>query len=538
MKKRLVFFALATVIALSATACNKKEEVVPILDEATDTYDTGDLGQEEESTEDNLEDIAEPTQEYVDGRITKTDITEERLENALKSAKNGVNQLYYHAGMYDINAEVAAGVVIASRDRFLKSLGITEDELKGIEGQEAINQFLLSKGLNENETYGFSIYSYILDALEKGDDYEATTPEEKSKELTVGGYKNYLTKTKELLAANGLDFDKLLNISDVEGMASYVNSASGLSLYDLNCKLWVHSIFPGVDVDASALMNSSTPDDFLRVFTDAGYSVADLKETTGDIDRANELLKNLEKIEQESIAKEEGKNNGGNSKGGNSNGGGSSNKSDVASNINDKLEEKANKETIPDNGGANSISFIVNGGDNGWNDFTGTGSNKSKSSTNASGHSTITIGDEEYGVKIIVKEIVRRGRAIAYIADSNSNLPGEIKTDDIPDDFEWVVTKFVVKAEDEELDEVSRPNVRVKTSSGSNIENGTATRVFYIEPENSNDSGDEKTYYVAFWLPEDQKVFYLYFGDSSGSVYKFKSSTIENDDDDDDDDDD
>jgi hypothetical protein len=48
----------------------------------------------------------------------------------------------------------------------------------------------------------------------------------------------------------------------------------------------------------------------------------------------------------------------------------------------------------------------------------------------------------------------------------------------------------------------------------------------------TTDSDDYNTYWVAFRIPEEQSKFMLYFGDTTGSVYKFKSTALEEDDDD------
>ena len=526
MRKRWLVFALASVVAMTATGCKKDvEEVVDSIDAQIDTVADSAYEAASAAIEDESPEISEPTTEA--SKIVRLDdIREETMDNVMLQSKNGVNQLYFMTGMTDVTAEVVSADIIESRNRLLEALGISEEELKGLSGQEEINRYLVEKGLNENEVYAFSIFSYLLDAYTKGDNYVPT--EADGKAATADGYKDYYTKTVNMLSENGIEVEKLLNFSDVEAMSSYVNSVSGLSLYELNCKLWVNSIFPGVNVEADALLDAKTPNDFLEVFTVAGYSVQDLKETTADADRSAELLKTLDRIEKESIAEEEKKEN----KSGNS-GNSNTSKGGQASNIANKVESSATAETLPDKGGENNISFIVNGGDSGYYTGTGKSSSSGSSNTNVVGKSSIKIDDDEYQVKIIVKEIVRNTRAIAYISDSNGNLPGEIHTDDIPDDFEWVVVKFTVKSEDSNLDTVVRPLVRVKTNSGGNPETDTATRVFYIQPQVTNESDSEKTYYVAFWLPDSQKVFTLYFGDASGSVYKFKSSAIEKDDDDD-----
>ena len=67
--------------------------------------------------------------------------------------------------------------------------------------------------------------------------------------------------------------------------------------------------------------------------------------------------------------------------------------------------------------------------------------------------------------------------------------------------------------------------------SGANIED-VATRVQYIQPETSAENSDSMTYWVAFMIPEDQANFMLYFGETSGTVYKFKSTALMEDDDD------
>lgn len=497
MRKKSIMLFMMSALLVSLTACNKSdtqnvETSVSIPVESSEIL--------EEETEEYI-DYTEPESETSnEGLVYIEDIRDETLQNSVLQAKNGLKQLCLSAGISDINAEIAG-----NRDALFKTLGITQEDLLKLNTQEDLSEYLKEKGLTEDQIYCYSIYSYLLDALKKGD----SSADE--------NLQNYLQKTKDLLSVNGLSFDELINTRSFSELKTSVE-ASGLSLYELNCKLWVNDIFPGVDVDAAALLEANTPEEFLSIFTESGISVESLEKQASEPNKAKELVNVLKDIEKESKAAEE-------SKGGS--GSGSSTKGTVSkSDVKESLSNKET-ETIPDNGGENTVTVIV-GNDGSSVDVK---KDNDKTSSNTSGNATVKIGDDNVKVKIVVKKILRGDNAIAEINASNTNLPGHIDTDDVPDDYEWVAVKFAVKySGSNSSDSASlRPLVRVKNLSGANIET-VGTHVYYIMPEFSSDDGDYRTYWVGFMLPDNQSKFMLYFGDTSGSVYKFKSTALLDDD--------
>lgn len=501
MKKRSLMLFMTGILLVSLSGCNKKVDTDAIESSAAIENSTDDLYAETEEYIDYTESETE-AESSNEGLVYIEDIRDETLQNSVLQAKNGFKQLCLTAGFKDINSEIAG-----NRDALFKTLGITQEDLLRLTTQEDLSEYLKEKGLTEDQIYCYSIYTYLLDALEKGDS---------SKEETLS---NYLQKTKDLLSLNGLSFDELINTRSFSELKTSVE-AGGLTLYELNCKLWVNDIFPGVDVDATALLEAKTPEEFLTIFTQSGISVSDLEGKAAEPNKAKELVSVLKDIEKESKAAEESK--GGSNSGSSSGTKGSVSKSDVKSSL-----ESKESETIPEKG-ENTVTLIV-GNDGSSVDIKKDSSNNN---TNTTGNATVKVGDSTAKVKIIVKKILKGDNAISEINASNTNLPGHIDTDDVPDDYEWVAVKFAVKyTGDNVSDSVSlRPLVRVKNLSGANIET-VGTHVFYIEPEISTDDGDYRTYWVAFMLPDNQHKFMLYFGDASGSVYKFKSTALLDDDD-------
>lgn len=494
MRKKSIILFMMSALLVSLTACSKSdtnvETSVSIPVESNEVLD--------EETEEYI-DYTEPESETSnEGLVYIEDIRDETLQNSVLQAKNGLKQLCLSAGISDVNAEIAG-----NRDALFKTLGITQEDLLKLNTQEDLSEYLKEKGLTEDQIYCYSIYSYLLDALKKGD---SSTDE---------NLQNYLQKTKDLLSVNGLSFNELINTRSFSELKTSVE-ASGLSLYELNCKLWVNDIFPGVDVDAAALLEANTPEEFLSIFTESGISVESLEKQASEPNKAKELVNVLKDIEKESKAAEES--NGGSGSGSSSSGKGTVSKSDVKESLSNKESE-----TIPDNGGENTVTVIVG------NDGSSVNVKKDNDNTssNTSGNATVKVGDNNVKVKIVVKKILRGDNAIAEINASNTNLPGHIDTDDVPDDYEWVAVKFAVKYSDSNKSDSAslRPLVRVKNLSGANIET-VGTHVYYIMPEFSSDDGDYRTYWVGFMLPDSQSKFMLYFGDTSGSVYKFKSTAL------------
>ena len=505
MRKRWLVAVMAAMMALSMTGCKKEEVETPIDTGVVDSVDNSNnnVNQVVESTEDITEAVEETT-----GFVKVSDIKEQVLNDTVLQAQNSFRQLRLEAGLTDVSPDIAA-----NRVELFNSLGVSEEDLLAIDNQEELEEFLLEKGLTLEQIYSYSIYLYLMDAASIGDDSEEP------------GKENFFTKTKELLAENNLDYDKLMNSREFTELKVLVEQA-GLSLYDLNCKLWINDIFPGVNVDASELMTAKNPEDFLAVFTDAGLTVDDLSEKAAEPDKAAELLDTLKKIEEESLAEEEGLYGDRTGTASGTSGSGSSKDS-----IQESIENKE-QETIPDNGGANSVTLVI--GNTGGR-VTTTADDDDDDSSNTSGKATIVVGDEEDTVKIVVKKILSGSSAESEIDASNSILPGRIDVDDDDDDFIWWAVKFGVKKDSSSKSDIAdysiKPLVRVKNLSGANIET-VATRVFYIEPEETDDGTTYNDYWVAFRLPEEQSKFMLYFGDPSGSVYKFKSTALYDEDDD------
>lgn len=492
MRKRSIILIIMSALLVSLTACNKSDTQDVVETSANIPVESSEVLDEE--TEEYIDYVEPEAETSNEGLVYIEDIRDETLQNSVLQAKNGLRQLSLSAGISDVNAEIAG-----NRDALFETLGITQEDLLKLNTQEDLSEYLKEKGLTEDQIYCYSIYSYLLDALEKGDSSEEEN------------LKNYLQKTKDLLSVNGLSFDELINTRSFSELKTSVEH-SGLSLYELNCKLWVNDIFPGVDVDAAALLEASTPEDFLSIFTESGISVESLEKQAAEPNKAKELVNVLKEIEKESKAAEESK--GGSGSGSST---GTVSKSDVKESLSNKETE-----TIPDNGGENTVTVIV-GNDGSSVDVK---KDNDTSSSNTSGNATVKVGDDNVKVKIIVKKILCGDNAIAEINSSNTNLPGHIDTDDVPDDYEWVAVKFAVKYSDSNSDTASlRPLVRVKNLSGANIET-VGTHVYYIMPEFSSDDGDYRTYWVAFMLPDNQSKFMLYFGDTSGSVYKFKSTAL------------
>lgn len=516
MRKRWLVMGLTvlTATSLSMTACGKKEEAQPI-----DTYtDNTNYATQEENVVDSSEiytettaEITEAAVESSDGLVKISDIKDDALSRSVTQAQNGFKQLCISAGMTNVSVDI-----LHNREALFEALGITEEELLKLTTDDELIPYLEEKGLTSEQILCFSIYNYLLQALDNGD------------ESDIESMQNYLTKTKELLANNDLDFDVMINTKNFSELVSYIQS-NGMDVEDLNNKLWVNSIFPGLDVDATALMNASTPYEFLKVFSETELTLDQIAERAAEPDKAAELLTTLNRIEEESIAEESSKNAGNNS-GGSSSGSGSGSGGKTASDIKESLENKE-AETIPDKGGANSVTLLVG------NDGSGATSNKPNSSNSDSkGNATIKVNDKDEKVRIIVRRIVRGDKAVSEINASNSNLPGMVDVENIPDDYDWVAVKFTVRRADSDSntgnsDDLVRPLVRVKNMSGANIED-VATRVLYIDPDTSAENSDSVTYWVAFMLPEDQANFMLYFGETSGTVYKFKSTALMEDDDD------
>lgn len=506
MRKRWLVLALAALTMTSVTACGKGGNAEPSenYESYSEDYNTGVEDEYVESTED----ITEASVEEETGMVKISDIKEDTLNRTITQAQNGFRQLCLAAGMTNVDYDI-----LNNRENLFSQLGITEEELLKLTTEEELSDYLMEKGMTEDQIYSFSIYSYLLDALNSGDEAE-------NKE-------GYLTKTRELLAVNELDFDKLINSRNFSELKTHVEE-SGLSLYELNCKLWINDIFPGVDIDAAALMDAPSPEAFLAVFTDADVKLDELSEKAADPNKAKELLDTLKTIEKESLEAEESKSA---TTTGGSTGSGTGTGGTTAQQVKESLAEKET-ETIPDNGGENSVTIII-GNDGGTantkkdDDDEDSGSG----SSNTKGTATIKVGDKEERVRIIVKKILRDERAISEINASNSNLPGMIDVDKTPDDYEWVAVKFTVRriGDSSSTDNVNRPLVRVKNMSGANIEE-VATHVYYIEPESSAETDGAATYWVAFMIPENQSKYMLYFGDTSGSVYKFKSTALEEDD--------
>lgn len=518
MRKRWLVMGLTalTATSLSMTACGKKDEVQPV-DTYTDAmnYENQGYGQDiVESSEDYVEttaDITEAVVESSDGLVKISDIKDDALTKSVTQAQNGFKQLCISAGMDNVDVDI-----LHNREALFEALGITEEELLKITTEDELVPYLEEKGLTQEQILCFSIYNYLIQALDYGDESEDES------------LKNYLTKTKDLLLEHDLDFDIMINTKNFSELISYVEN-SDLDLEDLNNRLWINSIFPGLDVDATALMNATTPYDFLKVFSETDLTLDQIAEKAAEPDKAAELLTTLNRIEEESIAEESSKNAGKGSSGGSSSGSGSGSGGKTASDVKESIENKE-VETIPDKGGANSVTLLVG------NDGSSANSNKPNSSdSDKKGNATIKVNDKDEKVRIIVRRIVRGDKAVAEINASNSNLPGMIDAEKIPDDYDWVAVKFTVRRADGDStgdnNDLVRPLVRVKNMSGANIED-VATRVQYIQPETSAENSDSMTYWVAFMIPEDQANFMLYFGETSGTVYKFKSTALMEDDDD------
>ena len=116
MRKRWLVFALASVVAMTATGYKKDvEEVVDSIDAQIDTvadraYEAASAAIEDESPE-----ISEPTTEA--SKIVRLDdIREETMDNVMLQSKNGVNQLYFMTGMTDVTAEVVSADIIESSE--------------------------------------------------------------------------------------------------------------------------------------------------------------------------------------------------------------------------------------------------------------------------------------------------------------------------------------------------------------------------------------------------------------------------------------
>lgn len=507
MRKRWLVLALAalTITSVSMTACGKGGNAEP--SDNYEEYTDGSVEDTEPEYVESTEDITEATVETESGMVKISDIKEDTLSKTVTQAQSGFRQLCLGAGMTNVDADI-----LTNRDNLFEQLGITEEELLKLTTEDALAEYLTDKGMTEDQIYSFSIYSYLLDALNIGDE-----DDEKS---------GYLTKTKDMLALNSLDFDKLINSRNFSELKTHVEE-SGLSLYELNCKLWINDIFPGTDIDAAALMDAPSPEAFLAVFTDADIKLDELAERAAEPDKAKELLGTLKQIEKESLEAEESKSSTGTSgTTGSGSGGGS-----TAQEVKESLAEKET-ETIPDNGGENSVTIVIGNEGGTTNTKKDDDEDSGSGSSNTKGTATIKVGDKNERVRIVVKRILRDDKAVSEINASNSNLPGMIDVNKTPDDYEWVAVKFTVKrlSDSSSTDNVNRPLVRVKNMSGANIED-VATHVYYIEPETSAEEDGTATYWVAFMIPENQSKYMLYFGDTSGSVYKFKSTALEEDDD-------
>lgn len=503
MRKRWLVLSMATLMAMSLTACGGDDSATVESSQVIETEYSDDTGSSDvldpiESTEDITEAAVESQE---NGLVKVSDIKDDTLSKSVTQAQSGLKQLAITAGYGELDPNI-----LTNRDYLFETLGITQDDLVKLKTQEELVEYLQTKGLTEDQMYCYSIYMYLLDALDKGDD------------STDENMKDFLTKTKDLLALNELDFNVLINTRGFSELKTAVE-ASGLSLYDLNCKLWINDIFPGVDVDATALMEASSPEEFLKVFTDAEIKLDDLSTKAAEPDKAKELLDTLKTIEKESIEAEENKGSSGGSGSGGS--GSGSSKEDIKESLADKEQE-----TIPDKGGENTVTVVIG------NEGSSTNipdSNNGSTGTNTTGNASISVGNQDEKVKIIVKKILWDEDALSEISASNANLPGNVNIDNTPDDYQWVAVKFSVKGTGTTSDVTNlRPIVRVKNMSGGNIED-VSTRVFYIEPESTSDDKDYVTYWVAFMIPDNQSKFMLYFGETSGSVYKFKSTALDED---------
>lgn len=514
MKRKALCMALS-VCVLALGGCGGGETDVTETQAPVQTTSAYDTMRQQDPTEAVAETTAPAESETSDeGFVKITDYKDEINQRNLEQAKEGFAKLKSRFTWSSTDAEtVLAG--------FIDKVDMDYSELSQL-SQDELYEVLSEAGYSDEQIYCFSVMQWLLEADQTGDEGQPV---------------NYLTNTKALLTTNSLDFDTMLKCRNAEELNLIISDA-GLTAEELNAKLYFNSMFPGVDVNAKAILEADNVDDILSTLEEGGLTSGILRDkASAESAESGLFVEQVANLKAEKAAEEAEKNSSsGNSGGSSRDNAQSAVDKDSNTDKSTELPEGADDEIVTvqiGNGGG-----YVSGPGGTYNENYGGSSSGGSSSTNSKGTANITVDDEEVTVKISVKRVVRGGSAESIIASSNSNLPGSFDVDDLPDGYEPVAVKFTVTTDnDTEATGITVPNVRVRTLGGQNIDT-VATRVYLIQPDDENyeNETNTKTYWVAFIIPDSQEEFSLYFGDG-GETYLFKTTAIDVEGDDDDDDD-
>lgn len=483
MTKRALYM-LSVIAVVGLSGCNKGDGSVS-TEETTSIYSTirdNSGSVPEEALASNSQATKDLSVEII------TDLKGKTGEQLISQIKSGLTKL---------NSKVTLGSSTAKDmlNNFLASVNLTGEELVTL-GQEELYKRLEKAGLSLDEMYGYSIFNYLLEAQETGD---SGVPE------------GFLGNTSNVLEANGCSFKDMIALRNIDELLLYIGDKD-IDAESLNAKLYFNSLFPGVNLDAKALLGASSLDDILGTLEEAQLSADSLKQKSNPTkEEAGQFIGKIVELEAEKAKQEQEKGASGSS---------GSDGSNTSKSGASKTVDKGASTTLPAGDSNSIVSVNIANGDGYGN------SSKNSSFKDGKKNATVKIGSDELNARIVVKRILRGGSAESIVSSSNSNLPGQFPTD-LPNGYDMVAVKFTVTLETAKSG-VAIPTVRVRNLGGTNIES-VATKVFMIQPEDEDytDSTETKTYWVAFKIPDTQGAFALHFGESGGQSYVFKSSAID-----------
>lgn len=497
-KKSLMALFLLTMTLTSGCAMFNSPETVEETQTVETTSEYSSIRDTAETQPSLEEEETQPSEESSDGFEKITDHKAEIQKRNLEQAKEGFAKL---KSQYTWTGTDANTVF----DGFINKVGMDYAELSQL-SQDELYEALVNAGYSDEQIYCFSIMQWLLEAESIGDSSEPA---------------NYFTDTKAVLTANKLTFEDLIKCRNAEELNLIIQDA-GLTAEELNAKLYFNSLFPGVNVDAKAILEADSTDDILDTLSKGGIDSSILKEkANAKTAESTKFADTIQTLEEEKKKEEESKSASGGS--GNNNSGSNTSKDNAANKV---QNGDSTLSKLPEGSDDMIVSVQLGSGDG---VITGSGNYSESYSSNSKGLASVTVGDKKVTTKISVKRVVKGESAESIISASNSNLPGSFDFDNLPDDYVPVAVKFTVTTDsDDDVEGITIPRVRVRTLSGASIDT-VATRVYMIQPDDEDYSGSEstKTYWIAFIIPDSQENFSLYFGDSSSETYVFKTTAID-----------
>lgn len=141
-----------------------------------------------------------------------------------------------------------------------------------------------------------------------------------------------------------------------------------------------------------------------------------------------------------------------------------------------------------------------------------------------------------YDCYITIENAYRGSRAVRRLNTYNSHHAVEYDMN-VPDGYELCIVSFTVEPSStlgNKSDGVYIPKTRIKQGSGSSFgKHAILGHVLqlsdddYDEDDEDNNNNDNTIYDLVFEIPEDTETYSVIFGESSGTTYRFKSSSLE-----------